>query len=134
MYLKVQGTIKEVKRSHTLTADVCTSGATEAYRGMSCHFISDDWQMKTLNLATMQQQQMSAPQYKLIQDVSSRWNSTYHMIEVCSWNSADHLLTLSDPEVTPGGKHYFDLKPDQWLLREELTQGLQPFKMCYHLP
>ncbi len=30
--------------------------------------------------------------------------------------------TLSDPEVTPKGKHYFDLKPDQWVLLEELVQ------------
>lgn len=36
--------------------------------------------------------------------------------------------TLSDPEVTPRGKHYFDLKPDQWAQLEELTQGLQPFE------
>ena len=33
--------------------------------------------------------------------------------------------TLSDPEVTPRGKHYFDLKPEQWVLLEELVQGLE---------
>lgn len=36
--------------------------------------------------------------------------------------------TLSDPEVTPRGKHYFDLKPEQWVLLEELVQGLGPFE------
>ena len=35
---------------------------------------------------------------------------------------------LSDPEVTPKSKQYFDLKPDQWSLLDELTQGLQPFQ------
>lgn len=30
-----------------------TSHATEAYLGVSYHFITEDWQMKTLNLATM---------------------------------------------------------------------------------
>ncbi|KAI4801496.1 hypothetical protein KUCAC02_019391 [Chaenocephalus aceratus] len=51
--LKVKETIKEVKSALTLTADVWTSRATEAYLGVSCHFISEDWEMKTLNLATM---------------------------------------------------------------------------------
>lgn len=36
--------------------------------------------------------------------------------------------TLSDPEVTPRGKHYCDLKPDQWVILEDLVQGLQPFE------
>ena len=36
--------------------------------------------------------------------------------------------TLSDTEVTPRGKHYFDLKPEQWVLLEELVQGLVPFE------
>jgi len=38
--------------------------------------------------------------------------------------------TLSYLEVTPRGKHYIDLKPDQCSLLEELAQaqGLQPFQ------
>ena len=36
--------------------------------------------------------------------------------------------TLSDPAVTQRGKHYLDLKPEQWNLIEELNQVLEPFE------
>ncbi|KAI7799915.1 putative zinc finger BED domain-containing protein 1-like [Triplophysa rosa] len=74
------------------------------------------------------QHQMNTPEHKLIQDVSTRWNSTYFMVERLLEQRWPITATLSDPEVTPRGKHYFDLKPDQWSLLEELTQGLQPFQ------
>jgi len=53
MSLKVKEIIKEVDSSLILTAEVWTSRATEAYLGLSCHFITKDWQMKTLNFAIM---------------------------------------------------------------------------------
>lgn len=68
------------------------------------------------------------PQQKLIQDINTRWNSTYHMIKRLLKQCWPVTATLPDPEVTPRGKHYFDLKPDQWVLLEELAQGLQPFE------
>ena len=36
--------------------------------------------------------------------------------------------TLFDPAVTQRGKHYLDLKPEQWKLIEELNQILEPFE------
>lgn len=36
--------------------------------------------------------------------------------------------TLSDPAVTQRGKHYLDLKPEQWNLIEGLSQVLEPFE------
>ena len=71
---------------------------------------------------------MNTVQHKLIQDVSTRWNSTYYMVERLLQQRWPVTVTLSDPEVTPRGKHYFDLKPDQWVLLEEVVQGLQPFE------
>ena len=44
---------KGVNSFLTLTADVWTSCATEAYLGVSCHFLSEDWKMKTFNLSAM---------------------------------------------------------------------------------
>ncbi|KAF3836725.1 hypothetical protein F7725_004189 [Dissostichus mawsoni] len=41
------------KKYEATLPDVWTTRATEAYLGVSCHFISEDWEMKTLNLATM---------------------------------------------------------------------------------
>lgn len=74
------------------------------------------------------QQQMSTAEDKLIQDVSTRWNSTYDMVERLLEQLWPVTATLSDPEVTPRGKHYFDLKPEQWVLLEELGKGLQSFE------
>lgn len=36
--------------------------------------------------------------------------------------------TLSDPDVTPRGKRFLDLKHDQWSLLEEVEQVLRPFE------
>ncbi|KAM3850482.1 E3 SUMO-protein ligase ZBED1-like [Diretmus argenteus] len=229
-FQKVKATLKGVKGSLSLTADVWTSRATEAYLGVSCHFLDEDWQMKSFNLATMpleerhtganimiwmeeviakfdispakikavvhdsgsnmvaamrqlkekhgwasircaghtlqlivntalkeptisralgaarhlvehfkrselastklkmKQEQMEVVQNALIQDVSTRWNSTFHMVERLLQQRWPVTATLSDPEVTPRGKHYFDLKPEQWALLEELKQGLEPFE------
>jgi len=71
---------------------------------------------------------MNTKKNALIQDVSTRWNSTFHMIERLLEQRWPVTATLSDPEVTPRGKHYFDLKPEQWELLEELKQGLGPFE------
>lgn len=73
-------------------------------------------------------QQMNTAEDKLIQDVSTRWNSTYNMVERLLEQRWPVTATLSDPEVTPRGKHYFNLKPEQWVLLEELEKGLQPFE------
>lgn len=69
---------------------------------------------------------MNTTEHKLIQDVTTWWNST--LLERLLKQRRPVTDTLSDPEVTPRGKHYFDLKPDEWSLLEELTQGLQPFQ------
>lgn len=188
----------------TLTADAWTSRATESYLGVSCHFITKDWQLKTLNLTTMpleerhtaenivtwmlevvhkfnilpkikavvhdygsnivaamhllekeawmglivqlivnsalkdtnisralggsrsiveyfrrselasaklkeKQQQMNTKDHKLIQDVSTRWNSTYYVIQRLLEQRWPVTATLSDPEI-PKGKQHLDLK------------------------
>ncbi|KAJ8394725.1 hypothetical protein AAFF_G00043250 [Aldrovandia affinis] len=70
----------------------------------------------------------AAPEHRLIHDVSTRWNSIYHMTDRLLEQWWPVTATGSDPEVTPRGKCYFDLKPEQWTLLEELAHGLQPFK------
>uniref|UniRef100_A0A3Q1B1H2 HAT C-terminal dimerisation domain-containing protein n=1 Tax=Amphiprion ocellaris TaxID=80972 RepID=A0A3Q1B1H2_AMPOC len=227
---KVKETLRGINSFLTLTADVWTSHATEAYLEVSCHFLSEDWTMKTFNLSTMpleewhtganimtwmeevlakfdilptkikavvhdsgsnmvaamrlleekhgwasigcaghtlqlivntalkettisralgaarqlvehfkrselastklemKREQMMVEQNALIQDVGTRWNSTFYMIERLLEQRWPLTATLLDPEVTPKGKHYFDLKPEQWELLEELKQGLAPFE------
>ncbi|ROI73790.1 Zinc finger BED domain-containing protein 1 [Anabarilius grahami] len=75
------------------------------------------------------QQQMGKPPLMLIQDVSTRWNSTYHMLSRLLEQRWPVTAALSDPAVNPRGKHhYLDLKPEQWHISEELTQVLGPFE------
>lgn len=70
---------------------------------------------------------MGIPEHKLIQDVSVRGNSTYHMISRLLEQRWSVTPTLSDPEVTQRAKHFLDLKPEQWSLLE-LEQALNPFE------
>ncbi|XP_077065670.1 E3 SUMO-protein ligase ZBED1-like [Siphateles boraxobius] len=215
-----------------LTTDIWTSVATEAYLGVTSHFLGEDWEMKSLSLTTMpleerhtaaniadwleettakfeiplekvkavvhdnganvvaaarilrerhgcasvrcaghtlnlavqstlknnktiascvgsarclvehfkkselactklkeKQHQMGKPPLMLLQDVSTRWNSTYHMLSRLLEQRWPVTAALSDPAVNPRGKHhYLDLKPEQWHISEELTQVLGPFE------
>uniref|UniRef100_UPI003AAD97D9 E3 SUMO-protein ligase ZBED1-like n=1 Tax=Centroberyx gerrardi TaxID=166262 RepID=UPI003AAD97D9 len=228
---KLKNTLKETD-SITLTTDIWTSVATEAYLGVTCHFLGEDWEMESHSLTTMsleerhtaaniaewledviakfdippekikavvhdnganvvaavkilaekhgwasvrcaghtlnlvvqsalknhqaiskcvaaarclvehfkkselactklkdKQQQMGTPQHMLVQDVSTRWNSTYHMLSRLLEQRWPVTAALSDPAVTLRGKHhYLDLKPEQWNLIEELSQALEPFE------
>ncbi|KAK9973179.1 hypothetical protein ABG768_023922, partial [Culter alburnus] len=49
----VKETIQEGRSFIALTTDIWTSLATEAYLGVTCHFITEDWKMKSITLATM---------------------------------------------------------------------------------
>ncbi len=239
MERKYQETVQEVMTAINnnsskiaLTTDAWTSVATEAYLGITCHFITDDWNMQSVCLTTMplqdrhtaaniaewleevvarfkippskiiaivhdnganvvaaanileekhgwssvrctghtlqlvvnsalkhpsidkavgaarclvehfkkselasnklkeKQKQMGPSEQvkKLVQDVSTRWNSTYYMIERLIEQRWPVTATLSDPSVTQRGKRYLDLKADQWSLLEELSTALKPFE------
>lgn len=99
--------------------------ATGAARNLVEHFRRSELANSKLK---KKQQQMNTAEHKLIQDVNTRWNSTYYMMERLLEQRWPVTATLSDPEVTPRGKHYCDLKPEQWVLLEELVQGLGPFE------
>lgn len=74
------------------------------------------------------QKQMGTKEHTLIQDVSTRWNSTYYMVTRLVEQRWPLTATLSDPSVTQRGKQYLDLKPDQWTLLEDLAKALEPFE------
>lgn len=74
------------------------------------------------------QKQMGAKENMLVQSVCTRWNSTYAMLSRLQEQRWPVTATLSDPAVTQRGKHYLDLKPEQWNLIEELNQVLEPFE------
>ncbi|KAM3838253.1 E3 SUMO-protein ligase ZBED1-like [Diretmus argenteus] len=236
-YEEVKGKLnKKLKTtdSMALTTDIWTSVATEAYLGVTCHFVGEDWEMESHSLTTMpleerhtgpniaewieeiiakfdippekikavvhdngsnvvaaanllsekhgwasvrcaghtlnlvvqsglkcnqaiskcvaaarclvehfkrselactklkaKQKQMGSgdpgDEKMLVQDVSTRWNSTYAMLSRLVEQRWPVTATLSDPAVTQRGKHYLDLKNEQWDLIEELIEGLEPF-------
>lgn len=74
------------------------------------------------------QQQMGTASHMLVQDVSTRWNSTFHMLSRLLEQRWPITAALSDPAVTQRGKHYLDLKPEQWVVIEELNKALGPFE------
>ncbi|KAM3862404.1 E3 SUMO-protein ligase ZBED1-like [Diretmus argenteus] len=186
---KVKAELKKVKSKITLTTDAWTSIATEAYLGVTCHFINQDWELTSYSLTTMpleerhtaeniaawlvvnhalkkdpqinkalgaarslvehfrrselassklkvKQKQMGTDKgargdekpHKLIQDVAVRWNSSYYMVQRLVEQRWPVTAAISDPEITPRGKHYLDLKSDQWALLEDLEQVLKPFE------
>ncbi|KAJ8348900.1 hypothetical protein SKAU_G00274890 [Synaphobranchus kaupii] len=52
-FQEVKSAIKATNSRIGLTTDVWTSVATEAYLGITCHYIGDDWNMKSICLTTM---------------------------------------------------------------------------------
>uniref|UniRef100_G3PNR8 Uncharacterized protein n=1 Tax=Gasterosteus aculeatus TaxID=69293 RepID=G3PNR8_GASAC len=222
-FTEVKTAINTNNSKLALTTDVWKSVATEAYLGVTCHYITDDWNMQSICLTTMplqdrhtasniaewleqvvarfeipprkiiaivhdnganivaaanileekhgctghtlqlvinaalkypgiekavgaarrlvehfkkselassklreKQQQMNTPEHSLVQDVSTRWNSTCYMIRLEQrWPVT---ATLSDSSVTQRSKRYLDLKSDQWSLLEELSTVLRPFE------
>lgn len=101
------------------------SNALGAARALVEHFKKSELASSKLKL---KQKQMGTPDHRLIQDVSTRWNSTYYMITRLLEQRWPVTATLSDPTATPQGKRYLDLKPDQWILLENLAKALDPFE------
>lgn len=71
---------------------------------------------------------MATPEDRLVQDISTRWNSTFYMISRLFEQRWPVTATLSDSSVTQRGKRYLDLKPDQWSLLEVLSTALKAFE------
>ena len=50
---EVKVKLRKAKSKITLTRDAWTSIATEAYLGITCHFIDAEWELTSYNLTTM---------------------------------------------------------------------------------
>ncbi|KAL7386842.1 hypothetical protein ABVT39_014639 [Epinephelus coioides] len=50
---RLKNKLKDSTSKITLTTDAWTSVATEAYLGVTCHFINDNWELTSYNLTTM---------------------------------------------------------------------------------
>ena len=76
------------------------------------------------------QEQMETKQHKLIQDVSTRWNSTYFMIEHLLEQRWPVVAVLSDSSVTKATDRLLDLKTEQWNLLSELKPTLHVLQVA----
>lgn len=101
------------------------SNALGAARALVEHFKKSEMATSALKV---NQKQMGTPDHRLIQDITTRWNSTYYMITRLLEQRWPVTATLSDPTTTQAGKRYLDLKPDQWALLEELAKALEAFE------
>ena len=52
-FQKVKAAINKNSSKIALTADAWTSVATEAYLGITCHYMGDNWEMESVALTTL---------------------------------------------------------------------------------
>ena len=76
------------------------------------------------------QEQLNIKQHHLIQDVSTRWNSTFFMIDRLVEQRVAIYAVLHDATVSKDQYQHLDLKEDQWVLLEQLTKVLEPLQMA----
>lgn len=109
---------------NSLKSQQAVSKCVAAARGLVEHFNKSELACSKLSV---KQKQMGTKENMLMQDVCTRWNSTYAMLSRLQEQRWPVTAALCDPAVTQRGKHYLDLKTDQWSLIEELNQILEPF-------
>jgi len=76
------------------------------------------------------QAQMQIREKKLVQEVATRWNSSFYMLERLLEMRWPVSAVLSDERVTKRSDRCLDLKSEQWTLTEELVKVLSPFEVA----
>ena len=73
---------------------------------------------------------MSVPSHHLIQDVATRWNSTYLMFERLGEQRWAIYAVLHDELVTSTDHRILYLKEDQWELLGQMVTALKPLQVA----
>ena len=101
MSVRCTGHTLQLVVNAALKAHQSTERAIGAARCLVEHFHKSELASTKLK---EKQGQMNTPQNKLIQDVATRWNSTYYMVESVLQQRWPVTATLSDPSATNKGK------------------------------
>ena len=76
------------------------------------------------------QKSMNMAVKKLLQDVSTRWNSTYYLLDRLTEMRWPISAVLSDKRVTKQSDRHLDLRNEQWDLAKELLAPLQQIEVA----
>ncbi len=74
--------------------------------------------------------QKSKKPKKVIQDVSTRWNSSYYMLARLNLLHQPIVSVLSDKNVSKRDDLRLDLSAAQWALAEDICKALEPFEVA----
>ena len=74
------------------------------------------------------QRSLQIPEHHLLQDVRTRWNSTYFMYDRLDEQRWAIFAVIHD-KVTPAFQQHLDLTPDQWELLHQMVNVLKPLQM-----
>ncbi len=120
--------------AHTL--QLCINSALDVpalQRVLSaCRKLVGHFKHSVLGMAALKdkQTQLGIPVHHLMQDVATRWNSTYFMIErLCEQRVAIYAVLL-DTTVAKGAYKHLDLKEDQWSLLSQMESALKPLQIA----
>ena len=101
--------------------------AIAAARRLVTHFRKSELATTALR---KRQEQMQVEQHNLVQDVATRWNSTYFLIERLLEQRWPVTAVLSDPSVTKYSDRSLDLTSEQWNLLAELKPVLHVLQVA----
>ena len=76
------------------------------------------------------QKQLCTAEHHLIQDVSTRWRSTFFMFESLVEQHWAIYAVLHDESITSSDHRVLDLKLEQWELIHQLTVVLKPLQVA----
>jgi hypothetical protein len=76
------------------------------------------------------QKAMSVAEHKLLQDVSTGWNSTYQMLDRLAEQRWTVYTVLHDENITRAEHRHYDLKPEQWDVVSQIVPTLKPLQIA----
>ena len=76
------------------------------------------------------QTQLNVAEHHLIQDVSTRWNSTYFMLDRLAEQQVAPYAVIHDAAITKPHHQYLDLKDTQWNLLTQMVVVLKPLQVA----